>query len=576
MSRLNNAVKRQKATIPPKDAVINFMNGISYKPDPIQTLKMIAASSIFGEPSYYRDGGLLDHRVQKCCMAHLKYVRFNIEMLFEELVKDKTTTEVFESAIDAALEYDFTATLDLAKSLRHDYNMRLNPQIIMVRAAIHPARTEWTKHNKGKFTQYEYWVMHRGDEPAVQVAYYLYLNGGKKSGMPSILKRAIADKLASLSAYDINKYKNAEIGMINAVRIVHAHSEKLDELMQNGTIQTEDSNLTWEQLRSNGVPWIEIIKSVNDGNLHMGHMALLRNLRNMFSVLDEQNPQDRIYAEMLMTQLKQGVASGKQFPFRYEAAHKAILAESNIAFKSELLDAIKDCMELSISNLPRLRGKTVCLTDNSGSAWGSVTSEYGTTTIANIDNLSSVIAVKCSDTGSVIKFGDTYVEYPISKIDSIMTSAERIDADRSDNVGGATESGIWQYLRDAIQNKIWIDNLFIFSDQQAGTGGLYGTPEDARMYASLGYANQSCGYPFIDVYSLVNAYRREVNPEVNVFSVQTAGYDNSVLPAMAYRCAILTGWTGKEIAFAAEYINQWNEIDAPRMPANNPEFNKNL
>jgi hypothetical protein len=33
---------------------------------------------------------------------------------------------------------------------------------------------------------------------------------------------------------------------------------------------------------------------------------------------------------------------------------------------------------------------------------------------------------------------------------------------------------------------------------------------------------------------------------------------------MSYRCAILTGWTGKEISFAAEYIKQWDEIEAKR------------
>jgi phage regulator Rha-like protein len=33
---------------------------------------------------------------------------------------------------------------------------------------------------------------------------------------------------------------------------------------------------------------------------------------------------------------------------------------------------------------------------------------------------------------------------------------------------------------------------------------------------------------------------------------------------MTYRTAILTGWTGKEVQFAAEYIKQWDEIEAKR------------
>jgi hypothetical protein len=65
----------------------------------------------------------------------------------------------------------------------------------------------------------------------------------------------------------------------------------------------------------------------------------------------------------------------------------------------------------------------------------------------------------------------------------------------------------------------------------------------------------------IDVAKLINAYRSQVNPKVNVFSVQTAGYDNVVVPEYGYRTNILHGWTGKEIIFANEMIQFWNQID---------------
>ena len=65
----------------------------------------------------------------------------------------------------------------------------------------------------------------------------------------------------------------------------------------------------------------------------------------------------------------------------------------------------------------------------------------------------------------------------------------------------------------------------------------------------------------IDVAKLINTYRSQVNPKVNVFSVQTAGYDNVVIPEYGYRTNILYGWTGKEIIFANEMIQFWNRID---------------
>jgi hypothetical protein len=108
---------------------------------------------------------------------------------------------------------------------------------------------------------------------------------------------------------------------------------------------------------------------------------------------------------------------------------------------------------------------------------------------------------------------------------------------------------------------------------QAGTGGLYGTDEDMDEYIRGGYGcklqkrwGKDAG--FINVFKLVLAYRKHVNPKVNVFTVQTAGYGDAVVPMMTYRCAILTGWTGKEVQFAAEYIKQWDEIEAKREAVN--------
>lgn len=60
---------------------------------------------------------------------------------------------------------------------------------------------------------------------------------------------------------------------------------------------------------------------------------------------------------------------------------------------------------------------------------------------------------------------------------------------------------------------------------------------------------------------LADAYRREVNPKVNIFMVQTAGYTNVLLPEYGYRTAVMTGWTGKELVFAKEVNGLWDRKD---------------
>ena len=280
--------------------------------------------------------------------------------------------------------------------------------------------------------------------------------------------------------------------------------------------------------------------------------GLLRNLRNIFS-----EDIDRTFAETVLQNLKDGVLTGKQFPFRYWSAIEAIDNAQNINYKSLVFDALQECLDISINNMPRLSGKTVCLSDNSGSAWGSITSEYGSVKVAQIDNLSSVITCANSDEGYVVKFGDHFKEYAITKRDGILTQTKLINQETGYDVGVSTENGIWEYLEKIITKKEHIDNLFIYSDMQAGHGGLYGI---GSSYVING-EDYSVHNRYIDVLKLINKYRKEVNPKVNVFSVQTAGFSNSIIPESLYRGAILSGWTGKESIFADKIIKTWDSIE---------------
>lgn len=535
MSKMVKAVKEQ-TEVTKTGAVTNFMGGTSYELNPLDTLKMITASSIFGEPQYYRNGEFSEKGINDGA--------YRVNALFKDysVLKDdkyagKKTSEIMEIVIDEALSYDFGAVLDWAVELRQNYFMRLNPQVIMVRASIHPARINFTSENPNRFNEVNQLVMQRADEPALQATYYLYRNG-KKNKMPMILKRSLSKKLSGLKRYSVAKYKNAGIGMINTIRLVHANSPVIDELMKTGTVEISENQQTWENMRSAGKKWAEILKTID-----IGHMALLRNLRNIFEEIN-----DRATCIEILTKLKSGVAEGKQFPFRYWSARQAITS-SNVNHKPLILDALNDCIDISCSNMPTLAGKTMCLTDNSGSAWGSFNSEYGSVTVAEIDNLSSLITARNSDEGYIGVFGDTLEVIPVSKRDSLLTQVEKANG-AGHKIGGGTENGIWLFFDEAIREKQHWDNIFIYSDQQAGHGGLYGLNSDD-------YRDYSYGR-YIDVAKLIKEYRNKINPDVNVFSVQTAGYTNVVVPEYGYRTNIMYGWTGKELVFADAMINFWN------------------
>ncbi len=523
-----------------KDKVVNYMGGVSFNVSPLEALRLVASSSMFMEPKYYqREAG--DER------------SIRINPLVQDasifyLTSDITPSQLTQKCISDALEADFGGTLKLAVELRKEYMVRVVPQLIMVMAAMHPARVVFDEKNPGEFRRLNLQVMQRADEPAVQLACWLYLNDMEKKGIPSLLKRSWKERVEKMTAYEMNKYKSAETGLINLIRICHAKGDQVADLMTDGKIDIEEDEKTWENLRSAGKTFLEILAEIK-----FPHMALLRNLRN---ILEEKPVTDKVKA--IAEELKQGVKNGRQFPFRYYAAMMALNDSDN--GNPIICDALEECIDIATAQLPKLKGKTICLSDNSGSAWHAFTSEYGSNTIAIIDNLNSVIAARQSDEGYVGKFGDDLKIYPVSQRNGVLSQAQSISADKGQEVGHATENGIWLFFQRAIEANEWYDNIFIFSDQQAGHGGLYGIGDD-YLIAGDSFKTPRSGFNYIDVLKLLKKYRSMVNPKVNFFTVQTAGYNNAVIPEFIYRGAVLCGWTGKEVSFAAKLIEQWDRIE---------------
>lgn len=517
-------------------SVENFMGGISYKLTPVNSLRIIAASSIFAEPQYYRDGLGAPKNIETLC----KYSIFS--PFFED---GKSAVEVFESAIDSSLDYNFKETLDLALELRTKYLMRLNPSVIFMRAAKHENRVRFNEENPGYMKNIGKAIAERPDDLTNQFEYYMFKNKSK-SNLPSLVKRTWAERLEEFSRYQLNKYKGKRL--IDLVRISHASSENISELMKTGKIEVSESEKTWENLKSEGKTWREITDTIL-----IPHMALLRNLRGIFKEID-----DPTIASRILAQLKSGVEKGKQFPFRYWSAYKAVQRESGINHQQMILDALEECIDKSVENMPKLSGRVACLSDNSGSAWGSFNSEYGSVKVAEIANLSSLITGLQSEEGIVGVFGDNLSLKPVSKRNGILSQLEETSK-RGREQGGGTENGIWIFWDEAIKNKTHYDTVFIYSDMQAGHGGLYGYSETVGK-SPYGYKGK--GSTHVDVLAMVEKYRETVNPKVNVFSVQVAGYNNSVIPENLYRGAILSGWTGKEPLFAKAIIEAWDSIES--------------
>lgn len=551
---------------------LNHMKGISYFPkDPLTKLELMLYSCFLKEPCFYNpktDKDLTQENFNSIFTLEKIGKMLDEFLLFPEN-KFKSRQRIFYETTMEALDYNFKETLKLAQKAREEFFIRKTSCELIAIAASHPNREKFNKNNPKFFRQVVQKVCQIPPDMISILDSWKSLKGSKQA-FPTFLQRAFADILQNLTRYHANKYRNA---CIDAIRISHPkRTEIIDELMRTGKIVVEEKDLTWETHRSNGSSWEETLEFLQ---YRMPHMAALRNLRGVAL-----NVRKKEFLLRYCDMLEQGVKGGKQFPFHYITAYESVM-NANTCFQTrsgkkyykksirkEDLEIIKksleNCIQLSIENHPKLSGRVYVMSDNSGSSWGGIQSEYGTKTIAEIGNLSALITALSSIDEAVIGFfGDSLVEYKVDKNLSLLEHYERIKkivGYRGQNIGGATEHGIWEFFKRAMKNpqKYHYDHLFCYSDQQAGHGGLY--TNDSEMGDEWTW-DKDYQSRYIHVPRLIQHYRKTINPRLNVFTIQTAGYNDSILPQNFERGAIMAGWTGKEVVFAQKLIEKWNKYN---------------
>ena len=573
--------------------ITNFMEGTSFRMfNPLKRLELVAFSSFLGEPTYYQPVGNIEPTKNKKNNLILDIDKDIIKKYL--LIPDDmgvSRNETFYKAANACLDFDFKKTLELAVRCRNEFMMRKSTSQLLAIAAAHPARVEFNKNNPKFFREIlvKCWLL-PGDAISCLDSWKALF--GSKSKFPSFLKRAYEDRLETLSVYQQEKYRKDSISM---VRLSHPckktlnKNDTLSTLMTQGYLNLDERDIKWEKHRSLGKSWIETLEAME---WHMPHMAALRNIRGFAGSVPGMENMIK-YLEMLLS----GVKGGKQFPFRYITAYNQLnesfsKTEENIEekdieketshdevqsgnkrkrkspvilpeYRDVILEYLEKCLQLSIENYPMLEGNVVSLSDNSGSAHGTLTSSYGKSTVANIGNLSALFtAYRASGRGVVGIFGDTLKMYEVDKSKSLLEQYREI-SELGKTVGGNTENGVWLFFKKAFQNPndYKFDHWFCYSDMQVGHGGLYGSDLDIINNGFLWGNRCTNSILYLDIHKCIAKYHMEINPKLNTYMVQTAGYDNTILPESTYRGAILTGWTGNEVVYAKELCRLWNELE---------------
>ncbi len=527
--QINNTAKSSSKTI--KDAHLNHMAGVSYDiTNPITQLRVVASSCFFGEPKYYSNENESISATQAKAAVHDKYLSsvLHSTLTIPEYHK-YSSSKLMEVVIDQALAFDPEATLQEAVRLRKEENIRTTPQVIMVRAA-----NSSNVRGTGLIAKYAPDILSRTDEAAVQLAYQMQVFG---KPIPNALKKAWKKFLEGRSEYELAKYRmeNRQFKTIDVVNLVHAKSDEINLLMKGQLKLSEED--TWEALiskeGSNTETWTKAVSL-------MGHMALLKNIRNFV--------QHKVEEKLYLDKLLETAEFSKMIPFEYYSAYNAV---SSLA-SGRVLDAIENCMEKSLKNLPSFSGKVISLCDNSGSAQETTTSKLGTMQVNYIANLMGVLTAKVADDGYVGIFGDKLEEIAIRKSSSTFDQLEKLNK-VGEGIGQGTENGIWLFFDKAIKQQLHYDHIFVYSDMQAGHGGLYGLNE--QSYKDYIFPNTR---NYIDVAKLIKTYREKVNPNVFIYLVQVAGYNDTLVPSFFDKTYILGGWSDKLLKFAHSMSSVFN------------------
>jgi hypothetical protein len=347
-------------------------------------------------------------------------------------------------------------------------------------------------------------AMARADEPGEFLAYWTARYGrGTTLGLPKPVKRGLELAVQNLfSEYAYAKYGQADggYGLARVVDLVHAKPKApwqgdlfehaLNELhkrdkpipesltmlqarqkllsmpqderkgyleLPGAAAMLQDAGITWEALSGwLGGPltakfWEALIPT-------MGYMALLRNLRN-FEKAGISKSARKAVQERLADPAQ--VAKSRQFPFRFLSAYRAVEGD----WWSE---ALSDALDASVGNLPKLPGRTVIITDTSGSMRSAISSKSSVSHV-DIGALFGVALAKAGMDAELWGFADGTFKYELPKGGSVLKGIQGFDK-KIGSVGHGTET--IKALKTAWNGH---DRVVLISDMQAFADyGSYG------------------------------------------------------------------------------------------------------
>ncbi len=425
----------------------------------------------------------------------------------------------------AARDAQFVAKL--AVYTRQQMHLRSVPLVLLVELAKVHSGDDLIRRTTRQ-------VVQRADEITELLAYYQQANG--RSGTKRLhrlskqLQRGLADAFNRFDEYQFAKYnRDGEVKLRDALFLVHpkAKDETQQQIFDRIASNSLKTAYTWEtELSRTGQEvseedeeakraafreqWETLVRSGK-----MGHMALLRNLRNLLRA-DVSEEVLELVAQRIAD--PEQVRRSRQFPFRFYAAYRELEGVSH-ACVATFLQALDDAMTASAANIAGFapEDRVAIFTDVSGSMHTNL-SRRSSMQYYEVGLVLSALfrrTVKLAYTGL---FGEDFRMVQTNPRNGVLSNVRRLS---KVNVGQSTNG--YKAIKHLLENGIMVDKVLIFTDCQLWNSN-WGSNETIAQYWK---------------------HYQHFFPEAKLYLFDLAGYGNTPISTHGSQVKLIAGWSDK-------------------------------
>lgn len=474
--------------------------------------------------------------------------------------------------------------------VRENGNMRSISHLLGAALAKYISGQEYAKRFYNK-------LIVRPDDMSEIVSAYANLNGmglNDLKKIPNSMKKGFKEALEGLDAYRIDKYKmkTRSFSLVDLVRLFHPkatqkNAEAYKRLIEGKSLaDLYDSKILEKEMTKAGQKTKdmtekdkveakkEAITAVINNVKGMPVMNLLRNLRNILFYAP-----DKVTEACEQLTIKDKIMNSRLLPFRFATAYSEIeklsyyteisSTKSSIQFEDEkssslcsenefrrnkemVLNAIEKALEISCLNIPKLEGNVAVLVDDSGSMRGdaggsSRVSAFSKTSTSMIAHLFASMVMYRQDNVYLGLFGDKLINVPVKR-DMRLLDYTKWTFEKGGECGGATETGIYDFIRQVVKEKKKIDNVIVFSDCQIGSY--------SGFTAWFGNDSSDRGKHFHELFKEF----RKINPNANFIVVNLRQSGSTSVFDKSQRILNIAGWSDKIFDVITSQCKGWDAM----------------